>query len=907
MKKRMTALILSMLIMTSFFPVYAAENISRAGITDWEQSYWKKDADTVLTEGANGVNLAQDRVKSGSGSAKLFLEKKTQGLEAALVQGVSVETGKYYRFSGSLYYHADSAKAFYGIYMGGKRLEYIGNLVSKDQWCEFERVFRYGYDQNDTLSDSYEPIISIKMTGQGFIYADDLSLTEVNEAGEDIGAAELLKNGGFEKDFEPPEEVTELTAEGMDSSVTLRWKLPEQVGAVKIYRDSTLLDTIGNTSTEYFLDGLENGTEYTFTVTTVNYAGAESKGVSIKAIPHPPYQLPDVIKDDENNRIVGISEEMEYSFDKQNWISYDPNNPPVLDGTVTVYVRIKSAYESVSAPIQTLYFTENGNTQGDFVLERVKILENTLYADGKLKNPISEKITLLAVRDQKDRRSYDDILCISQVNSDENGAFHFEVPIADERKGQLNDGSYTVYLDGEDRDGTKTEGVIFVSAANRVSAIEELLSSENPVSVITGTRKEAFSALGIYTEDFERFASESTNSVLKKQFEGISVSDEDISQKLRKAAELSILITAPERANAEEMLTVLMHCANAGELSYEGIPASETIEKGGAMLAQICSYMAGKKQNTLDEAQKNYCGGAALYDINNAAYGAIKTIIEKNKTYLNLESDAYRNYMALTGTRADDAAKYLVQSKNKNQFTSGADILKAMSEALNKTASNNSGGGGSGGSSSSKGSKGESLTVGQPTSTEQRDENVLFKDLEDASWAKEAIMKLYNRKIVSGYGDKSFAPNRQITREEYTKILVSAFNIGESSEELHFADVEKNQWFYSYIASAFSNGIVGGISEDMFGTGQNISREDIAVMTYRCLEKAGVEFSAQESSFQDQDEISEYAKKAVAAMKHKGIISGYEDGSFGPKKTATRAEACRICALALEVLEGRTL
>jgi hypothetical protein len=54
--------------------------------------------------------------------------------------------------------------------------------------------------------------------------------------------------------------------------------------------------------------------------------------------------------------------------------------------------------------------------------------------------------------------------------------------------------------------------------------------------------------------------------------------------------------------------------------------------------------------------------------------------------------------------------------------------------------------------------------------------------------------------------------------------------------------------------------------------------------------------------FTDSASISSYAKEAVAAMQQAGLINGYEDGSFGPAKPATRAEAAKILAILLDIL-----
>lgn len=918
MFKKLTAAIIGLTMAASFVPVFAADKTA-ANIGEWENSYWT--VGTGSTADANGVKTVTDLKKSGTASAKMFLEKKATGYEATLTQNVDFEEGSYYRIKGSIYYNGTSAQGFYKLLIGEHRIKFLKLLVTNTgEWTDFEEVFRYGYTGSnwETTDETYSKNVTFTMTGAGYVYLDDISVKKVTKNGDvyvDDGD-ELIKNGGFEEDYIVPNEVTALKAQAGNGSITLKWTNPEKLDKIKIYDgNGASIATLNSNVSEYLIDGLTNGTEYTYTVKTVNKLGMESTGVTVKGIPHPPYTLPNIIKDDDENRIIGITADMEYSFDNAVWQSYDASNPPALSGDVTVYVRFKSAYEGVTAPVQVLYFTANAASVSGITLDKAVILENTLTVSGKVDGGKDKKITLTAVKKGADRRSYDDILAVSQTTGAEEGAFSFIIPLADKRNGNLNDGRYIIYVDGK-----KAAELPFASSDTRGDKIAELLGSDAPVSVIT-SNQDVFETLGLYSTDFVTLSTSETNAALKAQLAGLAADDAEIVSKLRTAAANALLISAPKGADSEKMLTLLKHYASVAGLSYtvtdangsNVITAEKTIAEGGEMLASILTYMSGKAQTSLDDVKKNYCGGAALYYINNATYGEITELIKTNKDYLSLASDDYNTYVSWMGDRAVAAAKAVVTSKNSNPFTSGTDIINAMktgnaaaSALVVVTPGNNSnnnayyGGGGGGSSSSGK----TFITVGDKTTETQTEP---FGDLANAAWAKESIMKLYNRKIVSGYGDNTFAPEKTVTREEYVKILISAFDLYDEYAECDFADVANDAWYYKYIASAVKAGIVGGISETEFGTGRNITREDIAVLTYKCLQAAGVEFANAELDFSDGDTVAEYAKEAVAAMKDKGIISGYEDGSFKPKQTATRAEACRICAIALEITEGRTL
>lgn len=84
-----------------------------------------------------------------------------------------------------------------------------------------------------------------------------------------------------------------------------------------------------------------------------------------------------------------------------------------------------------------------------------------------------------------------------------------------------------------------------------------------------------------------------------------------------------------------------------------------------------------------------------------------------------------------------------------------------------------------------------------------------------------------------------------------------------------------------------------GISEDTFGVGMSVSRQDAAALISRAM-KLTDKYNADAELFTDEADISDYALKSVKILRQMGIISGYEDGSFRPLGTITRAEAAKM-------------
>lgn len=177
----------------------------------------------------------------------------------------------------------------------------------------------------------------------------------------------------------------------------------------------------------------------------------------------------------------------------------------------------------------------------------------------------------------------------------------------------------------------------------------------------------------------------------------------------------------------------------------------------------------------------------------------------------------------------------------------------------------------------------------------------VFDDIAQVDWAVEAITQLSYRGVLNGKANRIFAPNDNITREEFTKIITVGFKLNLVDAECNFDDVGKESWAYPYIRSAYAAGVVNGISDNLFGVGSNITREDLCVMTDRMIKTGGFELKATQADdikFNDDAEISDYAKESVYRLTKAGIISG--DGTnFMPKQYATRAQAAKIVYLAL--------
>lgn len=179
-------------------------------------------------------------------------------------------------------------------------------------------------------------------------------------------------------------------------------------------------------------------------------------------------------------------------------------------------------------------------------------------------------------------------------------------------------------------------------------------------------------------------------------------------------------------------------------------------------------------------------------------------------------------------------------------------------------------------------------------------------DLHKAPWAFNAIKDLYERGIAEGVGNATYEPLESVDRAEFVKLLVEALEVYDKDATTTFSDVAVGEWYYSYIGSAQQEAIVNGLLDGSFAPLKDITRQDMALIIYNGLVSTGTELTlaTDVEAFADQDYISAYALEAVQTLKAAGMVSGKGNNDFDPLGKATRAEAAVIIYNLLQNIEA---
>lgn len=177
----------------------------------------------------------------------------------------------------------------------------------------------------------------------------------------------------------------------------------------------------------------------------------------------------------------------------------------------------------------------------------------------------------------------------------------------------------------------------------------------------------------------------------------------------------------------------------------------------------------------------------------------------------------------------------------------------------------------------------------------------------NSHWAKSSIYYLAHKDIVQGVSEHEFMPNKAITRGEFVKLIAGVAKADVSAyTSSTFADVSANAWYAPYVAWANKNGIVLGMNDATFAPNKNITREQMAVILVRMTDLLGykLENSADmPAPFGDEAKISVYAIDAVKKAQRAGIIHGMPNNLFAPSNNTTRGETAKVLADLLQMME----
>ncbi|MBQ7475121.1 MAG: S-layer homology domain-containing protein, partial [Clostridia bacterium] len=172
-----------------------------------------------------------------------------------------------------------------------------------------------------------------------------------------------------------------------------------------------------------------------------------------------------------------------------------------------------------------------------------------------------------------------------------------------------------------------------------------------------------------------------------------------------------------------------------------------------------------------------------------------------------------------------------------------------------------------------------------------------FDDVADTDWFAPYVDYAYENGLMLGVSDNLFDPNGVVTRG---MIITIIWRLEGSPTEgtAPFKDL-KEDWYKSAIAWGYKNGIVKGYSDTQYAPDEPVTREQFCAIFFRYTEFKGESTSARGnlSAFPDADKISDYAKESVSWAIGSGLITGDNRNGvkyIDPNGSTTRAQAATI-------------
>lgn len=521
-------------------------------------------------------------------------------------------------------------------------------------------------------------------------------------------------------------------------------------------------------------------------------------------------------------------------------------------------------------------------------------LETPSYLDGSViikGTGVPDKIvTLTAVKQGGSIRNKADFAAIADVVADENGNFEISFSVDDSLGGgvfvanvlQEGDTIKTVSFEHSSEQSRETAADLLKAAADSATVTNLIATTSQhyvPLKNI-GIPCDAYNALSNKTDVADLFNANKTTTM----------SNEQLAKCFSKACGIGMLNSG---ADKEAALRII-------DAEFEGIKWSAASEEVKGWI--IASMTAQGAISTFADFDSKYAKANALYIINTARYTTIENYIDTYATVLGIAtSEEYTKYNAITdNVTLNKVNQAIVTSLSSSKALTADTLLAIITNAVNSnqqtgiTPGGSSAGGGSsgGGGGGGGGSVTSNYQVNNNPETPVKPVSPMFNDIDGYDWAKTQITVLAEKHIINGTGDNKYEPGRSVTREEFVKMIISSFMLGEQDGENKFVDMPDDHWAYGYVMSGVNNGLINGISPSEFGIGSAISRQDTAVIIDRVFKKLEITIDNEReyTGFADDNAIADYAKESITKLYCGNVLNGKGD-NFEPNASLTRAEA----------------
>lgn len=177
-----------------------------------------------------------------------------------------------------------------------------------------------------------------------------------------------------------------------------------------------------------------------------------------------------------------------------------------------------------------------------------------------------------------------------------------------------------------------------------------------------------------------------------------------------------------------------------------------------------------------------------------------------------------------------------------------------------------------------------------------------FKDVPKRLDHHDAILNLSERGIIQGYEDGTFRPDATLTRAHASKILALSLKLDTKNvKNPGFKDLNKNQWYYGYVAALANSGYISGFEDGTFRPNAPMTRAQaskIIDLSYKLPSEAKTN-----NPFKDVSNSAWYAGHIRTLVENK-VTKGKTATTFAPNANVTRAQMASFVVRSEELVKA---
>lgn len=167
-----------------------------------------------------------------------------------------------------------------------------------------------------------------------------------------------------------------------------------------------------------------------------------------------------------------------------------------------------------------------------------------------------------------------------------------------------------------------------------------------------------------------------------------------------------------------------------------------------------------------------------------------------------------------------------------------------------------------------------------------------FTDVTPEDWFYTAVEYLYNEGIMNGTSETEFSPEYELNRATVVTILYRLEGEPEVETAGTFSDIEEGEWYTAAVEWAASVGIVKGYEDGTFAPKKAVTREQLAAIIYRYAEFKGITIAETTAELGEEAVVSEWAKENVEWAVSEGLL--VEGDNVNATENANRAEVAAM-------------